>query len=61
MEWKANQSKACEYDIDWLNVFTKKYPGCLGYAVCLDMKQQISSLCHSSAGGTNTTGVDGHA
>ncbi len=34
MEWKRDDPSACTSDIEWLSLFTARYPQTLGVAVC---------------------------
>ena len=39
VEWKVNRLKNCEKDIQWLKLFTTRYPETLGYSVCAFIKR----------------------
>jgi len=39
VEWKVNKRRACEKDVEWLELFTKKYPTTQGYSVCAFIKK----------------------
>lgn len=34
IEWKVTDRVRCEADIEWLRLFTTRFPGTLGYSVC---------------------------
>ncbi len=34
VEWKRNDSSECAGDVEWLKLFTNRFPGTVGYAVC---------------------------
>lgn len=34
IEWKVADRAKCEPDIEWLRLFTARFPGTLGYSVC---------------------------
>lgn len=39
IEWKTNNSSKCEYDMNWLRGYKKKYPEVIGYSVCAFIKE----------------------
>ena len=39
IEWKTNNSSKCEYDINWLREYKKKYPEVIGFSVCAFVKE----------------------
>jgi hypothetical protein len=39
IEWKVNNISRCEYDISWLQEYSKIYPNILSYSVCAFIKE----------------------
>ncbi len=39
IEWKTNNLSKCEYDMNWLRGYKKKYPKVIGYSVCAFIKE----------------------
>ena len=34
IEWKRDNLRECGPDIEWLSLFTRRFPGTIGYSVC---------------------------
>jgi hypothetical protein len=37
MEWKVNELRVSDYDLEWLSAFSASRPGFTGYALCLNL------------------------
>jgi hypothetical protein len=44
MEWKVNESRVSEYDLEWLCAFSDNRPNFTGYALCLNLNKPESRL-----------------
>jgi hypothetical protein len=44
IEWKFDRASIYDYDVTWLESFTKKYPDCTGYAVTANQPSTRFSL-----------------
>ena len=42
MEWKHNNSKPSEYDINWLKDYTFQNKSCIGIAINIDNKKNYN-------------------
>ena len=45
LEWKTNNTKRCDVDIEWLLAYTRLHPQVLGYSLCVFMKGKKDIWC----------------